>query len=94
MDERLNTTRDFPKIVNQIVWINQLDQKLQFYQNRIKEVLGEDWQNLNEGTDLKRTCERLQTRLSNNQSELIKNWGAKLNEVDFNKEREKPIFRI
>lgn len=28
MDDRLNETRDFPKIVNQIVWINQLDQKL------------------------------------------------------------------
>lgn len=71
MDERLNETRDFPKIVNQIVWINQIDHKLQFYQNRIKEVLGEDWQSLNEGSDLKRTCELLQRRLQNNQREYM-----------------------
>lgn len=31
-DETLNYVRDFPDIVNKIVWINQLEAKLKFYQ--------------------------------------------------------------
>jgi hypothetical protein len=31
-DETLNYVRDFPEIVNKIVWINQLEAKSKFYQ--------------------------------------------------------------
>ena len=31
MDKTLNETRDIPEIVNKIVWMNQLERKLQFY---------------------------------------------------------------
>lgn len=43
-DNTLNAMRDFPEVTNKIIWINQLSQKLQFYQNRVKEVLGDDWE--------------------------------------------------
>jgi hypothetical protein len=44
VDETLNHVRDFPQVVNKIIWINQLEQKLKFYQKRVKEVLGDDWE--------------------------------------------------
>jgi hypothetical protein len=43
MDKTLNQTRDIPEIVNKIVWMNQLERKLQFYQERVGKILGEDW---------------------------------------------------
>ncbi len=48
-DETLNYVRDFPDIVNKIVWINQLEAKLKFYQQRVKEVLGDDWEAQQDG---------------------------------------------
>lgn len=31
MDKTLNKARDFPDIVNKIVWMNNLNKKLKFY---------------------------------------------------------------
>ena len=43
-DNTLNAIRDFPEISNKIILINQLAKKLEFYQNRVREVLGDDWE--------------------------------------------------
>ena len=62
-DETLNHVRDFPMVVNKIIWINQLEQKLKFYQQRVKEVLGDDWEAQQEGQDLKKLCDNVDNRL-------------------------------
>lgn len=49
MDKTLNTTRDIPEISDKIVWMNQLQTKLKFYQDKVSKILGEDWKSQQEG---------------------------------------------
>lgn len=86
--------RDFPEVVSKIIWINQLGQKLQFYQTRVKEVLGDDWEAQQEGADLKKTCENLTMRLQRTQKEYFENWNLFVTNLNVQAERDKSIFRI
>jgi hypothetical protein len=86
--------RDFPVIVNKLIWFNQLAQKLQFYQNRVKEVLGDDWEAQQEGADLKRMCDALANKLTSSQKTYFENWNTAVQNLNTNQEREKPIFKI
>ena len=59
MDKTLNTTRDIPEISENIVWMNQLQTKLKFYQDKVSKILGEDWKSQQDGQRLSKTCESL-----------------------------------
>ena len=59
MDKTLNVTRDIPEISEKIVWMNQLQTKLKFYQDKVSKILGEDWKSQQEGAELSKTCEQL-----------------------------------
>lgn len=49
MDKTLNMTRDIPEISEKIVWMNQLQTKLKFYQDKVSKILGEDWKQQQDG---------------------------------------------
>jgi hypothetical protein len=57
MDKSLNKTRDFPDIVNKFVWMNNLSKKLKFYQDKVSTILGANWEQQQEGIELKKTCD-------------------------------------
>jgi len=44
MDKTLNKARDLPDIVNKIVWMNNLNKKLKFYQDKVSTILGANWE--------------------------------------------------
>ena len=71
MDKTLNKARDIPEIVNKIVWMNQLERKLKFYQERVSKILGEDWKSQQEGAELKKTCDTVHTRLGKHQQDVF-----------------------
>lgn len=94
MDETLNNVRDFPLVVNKIIWINQLEQKLKFYQKRVREVLGDDWEAQQEGQDLKKLCDSLENRLKKTQREYFDKWQADVTDLKIEEELSKPVFKI
>jgi len=54
LDTSINNLREHPDVSNKLIYYVQLSQKLDFYQNRVKEVLGDDWENQHEGINLKK----------------------------------------
>ena len=44
MDKTLNKARDLPDIVNKVVWMNNLNNKLKFYQDKVSLILGATWE--------------------------------------------------
>lgn len=74
MDKTLNVTRDIPEISEKIVWMNQLSNKLKFYQDKVSKILGEDWKSQQEGAELSKTCDTLQSRLQRQQQEVFNKW--------------------
>ncbi len=57
MDKTLNKARDLPDIVNKVVWMNNLNNKLKFYQDKVSLILGATWESQQEGIELKKTCD-------------------------------------
>ena len=43
IDKTLIFARDIPDVSNKIVWMNQIESKLKFYQDRVSKILGDDW---------------------------------------------------
>lgn len=94
LDTTLNNVRDLPDISNKIIYFQQLAQKLDFHQNRVREVLGDDWENQQEGTTLKRDCDNLKTRILKEQEKHYKMWHDYVKGIEFDKEKDKPVFII
>lgn len=57
LDKTLNKVRDFPDIVNKFVWMNNLSKKLKFYQDKVSTILGANWEQQQDGIELKKTCD-------------------------------------
>lgn len=43
MDKTLNKVRDMPDIVHKVVWLNNLNQKIRLFQDKLATILGPHW---------------------------------------------------
>jgi hypothetical protein len=44
--------RDFPDISNRVIWIDQLKRRLEGYEQKVKDVLGDDWKKQQEANEI------------------------------------------
>lgn len=85
-DKTLIHARDIPEIVNRIVWMSQLENKLKFYQDRVSKILGEDWRSQQEGAELEKTVGVVNSRLQKHQQEAFTKWIKPLIYLDYTAE--------
>lgn len=74
LDTSINSLREHPDVSNKLIYYVQLSQKLDFYQNRVKEVLGDDWENQHEGINLKKEINNVLQRINRKRDETFSNW--------------------
>lgn len=60
----------------------------------MSKILGEDWRSQQEGVELSKTCETLQSRLSRQQQEVYRKWTKPLNYLDYSYHNIKNILII
>ena len=50
----MSTLRDLPNVSGSVVWARQIERQLDMYLSRVKDVLGEDWEQESDGRVLKK----------------------------------------
>jgi dynein heavy chain 1 len=48
----LSQVRDYPSVSNKITWIMQIERKLKKHMERVKDILGNEWEKHIEGKEL------------------------------------------
>ena len=83
---KLCQQRDIPPVGGNVIWTQQIKRKLQTYMERVQDILGSDWQNTTEGSQLQEIAETFEKHLNNTQ--LIDNWNRDitffLNQMNLN----------
>ena len=90
----LSLVRDFPTISNKITWTKQIERKLNIYRDRVKSVLGDDWDKYVEGRDLQSLAEAFQAKLTSIQAHYYDTWMQEILGINVADEKEKFIFEI
>lgn len=61
---KISQTRDIPPISAQIIWIIQIQRRLQMYRERVATTIGPNWNDMNEAKQLNETIEKFEKHLS------------------------------
>jgi hypothetical protein len=94
IDKTLVTTRNISEISDKIVWMNQLEMKLKFYQEKVRQILGEDWQSQQEGMDLAQTCGALQQKIQRQIKEVFTKWTNPLGTIEYSQLNDNKVLVI
>jgi hypothetical protein len=63
----LSTARDFPDISNRVIWIDQLSRRLDGYEQKVKDVLGDDWKRQTDATEIDEEVKKVGRMLNHHQ---------------------------
>ncbi|EDQ84975.1 uncharacterized protein MONBRDRAFT_12266 [Monosiga brevicollis MX1] len=86
----MSHVRDIPPVSGQIIWSLQIKRQLDQYMDRVKSVLGDDWEKQAEGRELKEDQDYFKSRLD--RSDPYDAWLADVESRD--SALEEPIFDI
>ena len=75
---KMSQLRDLPDTAGSIIWARQIDNQLEMYLERVKAVLGEDWEQDNDGRNLKQESDTFRKKL--NAQLLYDNWSKEMSE--------------
>ena len=91
---KLSNVRDFPSISNKITWAKQIERKLNIYMDRVRSVLGDEWDKYVDGRDLNTLGDAFQTKLTQIQQFYYDQWIQEIQNINVQTEKEKLIFEI
>lgn len=86
--------RDFPSISNKITWTKQIERKLNVYKDRVKSVLGDEWDKYLEGRELQSLAEAFQAKLTSIQTHYYDSWVSEILAINVTEEKEKSVFEV
>jgi dynein heavy chain 1 len=89
----LSGLRDFPTVSNNITWANQIKKKVNVYQERVRQVLGDDFDQ-DVGSDLHNKALALEKKLDDFINHNCNEWLNKINQVNVGNEKEKSVLDI
>jgi len=75
---KMSKLRDLPDVAGSIIWARQIEHQLDMYLNRVRDVLGEDWEQDNDGRILKQESDTFRKKL--NAESLYTNWAKEMSE--------------
>jgi dynein heavy chain 1, cytosolic len=89
----LSGLRDFPTVSNNITWASQIKKKVIVYQERVKQVLGEDFDQ-DVGADLTNKASLLEKKLDEFITYNCNDWLKRVGDVNVTLEKEKTVLDI
>lgn len=89
----LSGLRDFSAVSNSITWANQIRKKVLIYQERVRQVLGEDFDQ-DQGGELKKKATALEKKVDEFITHNYNEWSQKINLINVGAEKEKTVLGI
>ncbi|XP_065319190.1 dynein heavy chain, cytoplasmic-like isoform X2 [Gordionus sp. m RMFG-2023] len=74
---KLSVVRDIPPVSGHIIWVRQIERRLDTYTKRIGDILGKDWETHLEGRNLKAEADAFRLKLLDSDS-LFDEWASRV----------------
>ena len=79
---KVSKFRDIPPVVCHIIWVKQIERKLNVYMKRMEDILGEEWENHVDGQKLKTDASNFRAKL--NTQTIFNDWAANMQNRQLN----------
>mmetsp|Transcript_20729 Transcript_20729/g.31824 ORF Transcript_20729/g.31824 Transcript_20729/m.31824 type:complete len:145 (+) Transcript_20729:1732-2166(+) len=86
--------KSFPETSNNIIWMHQIERRLEVYMKRVENVLGSNWKDLHQGKKLKSIGDSFLGVLRSKQERFLHDWVAQTKDIDASIEKQKNVFNI
>jgi hypothetical protein len=72
--QHVSQIKGFPEISNKLLWIKQIEKRLQIYMQRVEDVLGSNWKEINQGKSLRQLGLSFRKKLEDRHNDYLFKW--------------------